>query len=394
MELKIYLRIILRYWWIILATFLFTLIPTYLFVNGQPWIYETEATFVIRPRSDFAVDDDEIVDALDTISRRVEINTTFAEVSSSSLIKQRAIEQLGLTAEEQKGLQVNGKVIAGTNILEISVQGPDPNVVRDFANVVSQETLAYVSNLYDVFELEPLDEAGLPTAPVSPNKALNLALGGGLGLLLGIGLIFFIEYLKEPVQVDSRINVIDLETGAYNQTYFTLRLRQELSRARHNNYSFSLAFIKVYDRGLVHDVAQPVPADKALRLILTSLDPNMREEDILAHMGQSTFALLLPHMPGDAAKDLLTFLRTQISMISPDQIGDSEGGAVYCSIGIAVSSLHATASEMLAQAAQALQEADTAVYGKVHLFTPAINQPSSHANGNASVGTLSPEASR
>ncbi len=393
MELKIYLRIILKYWWIIVAAFIFTVIPTYLFVNSQPWIYESAATFVIRPRSDIAINGDEIVDALDTISRRVEINTTFAEVSSSSLIKQRAIESLALSSEDRQGLKVNGKVVAGTNILEISVQGPNPEIVRDFANAVSQETLAYVSNLYDVFALEPLDAASLPAEPVSPNKPLNLALGGGLGLLLGIGLIFFLEYLQEPAPVDSSVNVIDEETGAYNRTYFTLRLRQEVSRSRHNNYSFSLALVKVYHRGLMNDVAKPFPAAKALRLILTSLEPNLRDEDILAYMGQNTFALLLPHMPGDAAKDLLTFLQTQISLVSPKELGESQATGIYCSVGIVVSRLHTAPGELLAQAAQALEEADAAVYGKVHLLTQT-NTLTHHANGRSTINKHATEADR
>jgi capsular polysaccharide biosynthesis protein len=380
MELKLYLQILLKRWWIILTAFVFTLIPTLLFVNSQPWIYETEATFVIRPRSSIAINDDEIVKALDTISRRVEINTTFAEVTSSSLIMGNAIERLALTAEERKGLKVNGKVIAGTNILEIGVQGPDPEVVRDFANAVSLETLIYVRNLYDVFELEPLDEAELPSDPVSPNKALNLTLGGSLGLFLGVGLIFLIEYLKEPIKTDFQVNIIDFETGAYNRPFFMLRLRQELNRARHNGYSFSLALIKVYHRGLMKGVAQPIPAAQALRLIITSLGPNMREEDVLAYMEQGTFALLLPDIPGEAAKDVLTFLRMQIGLVPPGQIDGGQGSAIYGSIGVAAYDDHqlvADENEMLAQAVQALEEADTAVYGKVHLLShrPPLSPP-------------------
>lgn len=374
MELKLYLHILLKRWWILLATFICTLVPTLVFVNSQPWIYESDTTFVIRPHSSFAVNDEDVVKALDTISRRVEINTTFAEVSSSSQVKANAIEKLGLTAQERKGLSINGKVIAGTNILKISVQGPDPHIVRDFTNAVSEETLAYVRNLYDVFELEPLDEAELPSKPVSPNKALNLALGGSLGLFLGVGLIFLIEYLKEPLSLASQVNIIDFETGAYNRPYFMLRLRQELSRTRHNETSFCLALIKIYQRGLMKGLAQPIPAANALRLIITSLGPNLREEDILASLGNSTFALLLPEMPGEGAKDILNFLRTQIGLLSPGQIETvGQGNTVYCSIGIAVYHPHQAAAdenEMLAQAAQALQEADTAVYGKVHLLNP------------------------
>lgn len=380
MELKLYLRILLKRWWIILGTFVCTLVPTLLFVNSQPWIYESDTTFVIRPHSSFAVNDEDVVKALDTISRRVEINTTFAEVSSSSQVKMNAINKLGLTAQERKGLSVNGKVIAGTNILKISVQGTDPHIVQAFANAVSEETLNYVRNLYDVFELEPLDGAELPTKPVSPNKALNLALGGSLGLFLGVGLIFLIEYLKEPLHIASQVNIIDFETGAYNRPYFLLRLRQELSRAKHNDSSFSLALIKIYQRGLMKGLAQPIPAANALRLIITSLGPNMREEDLLAYLGDGTFAFLLPEMPGEGAQDILTFLRTQIGMLSPGQVEIAgQGNTVYCSIGIAAYHPHRTPAnenEMLAQAAQALQEADTAVYGKVHLLNPDTAVPS------------------
>lgn len=393
MELKLYLRILLTRWWIILLTLTFTLIPTYLFVNEQPWIYKSEATFVIRPRANFAVNDDKIVDALDTISRRVEINTTFAEVSSSSLIKQKAIESLGLTAQQRKGLKVSAKVIAGTNILEISVQGPDPEVVRDFTNAVSMETLAYISTLYDVFELEPLDEAELPDKPVSPNKTLNLALGASLGLLLGISLIFFIEYLKEPVHEDTQLNVIDLETGAYNETYLRLRLRQELSRARHHSYSFSVALVKVFHRGLVHDVKRSVQPAKAVRLILSGLDENMREEYILAYLKQGTFALLLPHNSADAAREVLTCLRTQVGLTSPELIGKGQGSGLYAAIGFVDYHQQESASELLAQALKALEEAETAVSGKTHLFTPNTTHPH-HPNTSSSIGKLSPEASR
>lgn len=394
MELKRYLQIILKYWWIVLAAFLFTLIPTFVIVNGQSWIYESDTTFVIRPRSTFAINDEEIVKALDTISRRVEINTTFAEVTSSSLVRQRAIDRLGLTSQEQKGLKVNGTVIAGTNILKISVQGHNPIVVRDFANAISLETLAYVSNLYDVFELEPLDGAELPDKPIGPNKALNIALGGILGLFLGTSLVFSIEYFKEPVNVNQQVNIIDPETGAYSPNYLRLRLRQELSRVRHNGRSLSLALIRIYHRGLLNGMGQPIPPAKGVRLIITSLGHNIREEDILAHMGDGIFALLLPDLPNETAKDILIFLRTQISLVPPEQLTGGQGDAVYSSIGIAGYDPHNdTADEMLSQAAQALQEADTAVYGKVHLFSPAASHPS-HTSEIHTVSKLAPKAGR
>lgn len=384
MELKLYLRMIMAKWWLILAAFVITLIPTIVLVNRQPWVYESDTTFVIRPRASISGEGDEqFVDAVDTLSRRVEINTTFAEVASSSLIKQRAIQRLDLSSEERSGLKVNSRVIAGTNVLYISVQGPDPNIVRDFNEAVSIETVNYVSGLYDVFELEPLDIATLPNNPISPNKPLNLAVGGAFGLLLGIVLIFVLEYLKEPLTDDVSFNIIDLETGAYNQPYFMLRLRQELSRAWRNRYSLSVALIEVNHRKLASGAAQQVAAGRALPQITQALGSNLRDEDIVAHLGYSRFALLLPDMPGEAAKDLLEDMRAKIALLSPEEAEDDKGQVVYSSVGIAdYRNEDVSDEEILIQATQALEEASASTYGKVALFASSTDKGSTKHSQN------------
>jgi diguanylate cyclase (GGDEF)-like protein len=211
-------------------------------------------------------------------------------------------------------------------------------------------------------------------------------------LFLGIGLVFGLEYFKEPIHTNPQVNIIDLETGAYNQLYFKLRLRQELSRVRYNNYPLSLAFIKIYHRGLINGLAQSIPAAQALRLII-SQGHNLREEDILAYMGEGVFALLLPDLPGETAEDVLTGLRMQIGQVSPEQLVGSQGSTMYCAIGISAYKQHDTAEELFAEASQALQVADTAVYGKVHLFTSPTSHPS-HPSGNSAMGQLAPEAGR
>ena len=390
MELKQYFQIILKRWWITPLGPLCTLIPTSQLVSQQPWVYQTEATFVIRPRACLDITDENTVKALDTLSRRVEINTTFAEVSSSNFIMQQAIARLGLTAKEKKGIKVSGRVIAGTNILEISVQGPNPERVHDFANAISQETVSYVSSLYDVFELEPVDEAKLPTSPMGPNKTLEMALGVLFGFLLGIVLIFFAEYLSEPVHANTQLNIIDPQTGAYNQTYLKLRLRQELSRVSHHNYAFSLAQIKVLQRGLVHDTAKPIPTLEALRLILTNIEGYGRDENILAYTGKDIFALLLPHLSSDAGNEVLSTLHTQIGLTPPAQIGNKHGGIIYCAIGFTTQThqQYSTADQVLAQTKQALQEAETAVYGKVHQYTLTTTTQTPQNPAIEPVGTL------
>lgn len=385
MEIKLYLRKLLGKWWLILIAFLLTVIPTVLLVREQPWIYEAKTSFVIRPRSSLTADQEEFVKAVDTLSRRTEINTTFSEVASSRLIKQRAIDQLDLTSGERKGLKVNARVIAGTNVLEIIVQGLQPGVVRDFANAISLETTDYIRNLYDVFELEPLDTATLPDSPVRPNKPLTIALGGIFGLILGVGLVFFIEYLNEPLPEDGSFNITDKETGVYNEPYFRLRLGQELSRAGHRNHSFSLALIKLNRRNLASGKTDPIPAAKASPQLTSALASNMRKEDILAHLGDSVFALLLPDMSGEVVSNLMDAFERKIESLTPSDVGSDNGVVIYSSVGIVTYVRgETTGDELLEQAAKALDGADADAHDKATPFSRSNTRHTLLANGEKS----------
>ena len=246
------------------------------FTADQPLVFKAKATFVMRPRANIIIEDEETLRAVDTLSRRIEINTTFGKVASSKLIKNRAIERLKLSSSQRKGLGVSSRVIAGTNILEITTTASDPVLVRDFAEAVSTETIIYVRNLYDVFQLEPLDEPEVPKKPIQTNQGFYLVMGGILGLVLGIGLAFLVDYLQTPLPEPLAFNIIDGETGLYNRAYFMLRLRQEMGRAKRNGYLLSVALIKMNaykpsEAAALPDLIRSVP--KAARLMSFIFSP-------------------------------------------------------------------------------------------------------------------------
>jgi len=197
MELKLYLRILLRKWWIIVPAFLVTFASAIVFTFAQAPTYRTTATFVIAPASS---DAKSLVNDLSVLSSRAQIASTYAEVAASSSLKRKAAAALNLSASQKQSLSVESQVRAGTNVIEIKVEGSNPALVRDFANKVGDEAVAYVANLYEVYTLKTLDEAPTPVAPVKPDKKLNLALGAVLGLVLGGGLAMLAEYLQAPLE--------------------------------------------------------------------------------------------------------------------------------------------------------------------------------------------------
>jgi succinoglycan biosynthesis transport protein ExoP len=195
MELLAFLRTLRAKWWLVLVALLITLGATMVFTFTEPWVYQATATFVVAPTTSFE-DAGGFANGLEILSRRSEIANTYAEVANSRLIKDMVSGELGLSAEQERSLFVNSQLRASTNVLEITVEGHDQVLVRDFADMVGTKVESYAQDLYETYQLKPLDQARLPTAPIRPNKSLYLLLGGALGLVLGVGLAFLVQYLQ------------------------------------------------------------------------------------------------------------------------------------------------------------------------------------------------------
>jgi diguanylate cyclase (GGDEF)-like protein len=372
MELKAYLQTLLRKWWIVLLVFLITYAATLGFTFTQPPVYQATSTFVLTLGPAFRNTKDSAT-TLDILSRRTEIATTYSTLAASRLIKKQAADELGLSEEQRSQLSITSELVAGTNVLDISGQGPNPRLVRDFTNTVGAKMVAYVQNLYEAYELAPLDKATLPDTPSKPNKPLYLALGAVMGLILGMGLAFLSAYLQAPPENVTNFGILDDETGAYDKHYFLLRLEQELSRARRNNYPLSVALMDIDHRRVLRRSSAQIRRE-SLRKVAMRLGSHLRNEDIMARFSDTVFAFLLPDMSSEPAKALLDRLQVAIAE-SPVELERSGAKLdLLSSAGIAAypdgDSEHEIGSdELLARAGRALQETESATYGAIQLFT-------------------------
>lgn len=354
-------------WWLLLVPLTITILFTFYLTSRLTKIYETSSTYVIRPRSELILDD-EFVKALDTVSRRIEINTTFAEVAQSDLIKDAAIAQLDLTKEERQKLSAGASVLAGTNILEINAQGKDPEIVRDFATAVGVETVNYVSELYDVFELEPLDKASIPEEPSSPDLLLNLVFAVIIGGVIGVGLVYASRYLNRSHEEFESINIIDPETGAYTKSYFNKRLHQEMSRGSQTKRPLSVSLIKLkFDNWAMGEVTQQewIQEMKSLRPFF---NPYLRDEDILARYEIDTFGILLPGSGEESALKLMKNLRLEISSLKTENSVKHKNANVHGSIGLVTyvsNKMVTSGDELIGFANFALKNADTSSTGGI-----------------------------
>ena len=115
---------------------------------------------------------------------------TYARIATSGPVLTQVAEELGLT----ESLQIDVDVIAGTELVRITAQSPDPVVARDGANVLAetlirmrQDELAQgmqtrLEAISDMAMFSIVVPAETPDTPIRPRMALNLAMGliGGL----------------------------------------------------------------------------------------------------------------------------------------------------------------------------------------------------------------------
>jgi diguanylate cyclase (GGDEF)-like protein len=310
MELKVYMLILLRKWWVILSVFIITLTATIVFTFTRPKIYEATVTFVIVPDPSLA---GSVVYGVDILSRQTEIGNTYAEIAVSRLVRQHVADDLGVSMADMAGFLIDATPLAGTNLLKITVQGRDPQNVQNLANAIGDKTVAYVEKLQGIYALNLLDAATLPYHPVGSDKKMQIALGAVFGLVLGCGLAFFLEYLQIPLFASCELNVLDEESGVYNRNFLMRRLNEEMARAERNAYPLSLAFIDVDRTGRIEALPSPQARRVMIRRAAAFLLHHVRKEDMVARSNGTVFAILLPDLREEEAARVMGELEIGIN---------------------------------------------------------------------------------
>ncbi|HEX8472989.1 MAG TPA: hypothetical protein VF666_03070 [Pyrinomonadaceae bacterium] len=195
MNLQDAARFLRYYWWLIVLAFFVGFGSTALFTSRRAATYRAATTLVVGPSENITAPK-EIVDSLDTLDRR-SVVATFAKVPSSRTVRERAEAQLQLARAQTEPYQVKTVVVPDTNILEVSVEGPDPQLTANFVNAIAEQTRRYAQEFYLIYGMKVLDRAEVPTEPVRAAWLRELGVGGAVGLLLGLLFALALNYLRQ-----------------------------------------------------------------------------------------------------------------------------------------------------------------------------------------------------
>ncbi len=367
MELKRYLQIIGKGWWLILPAILVSVSVGLVITYTQSPTYRTEATFIVSPSAISSEDPDDIIRGLTSISKRDGIMATYVEIASSSTIRDTVYKELGLTKAQKEHLRISSEMIASTNIIEISAESNDPALAKKVADAVGEQTIKYVKGLYEIYDMKPLDPAYTPSTPSKPQKTENFILAALLGAIVGVGAAFILDYWNSSKNVLVGLSGPDSSMGLYNRYYFLQRLGEELSRAKRHHYPLSLALMNIENLDVALGVS-PHLRNEALQRAGIFLKQNLRTEDLVALFEDDTFALLFPDTPGVDAEKVLESLHIKLAW----NIFELDEGVklnLRPSSGVVTYNFNGTSrDDLISKARQILKQAQEDGQSKVHLL--------------------------
>jgi len=388
MELRQYLRIILKSWWFIIPLTLIALTASLVFSYATTPIYRATSSYVTGLAPDVGSSSDAVIYGLDTLAGMQSMFSTYCGVMNSHNVRQDAYRLMGVTDPVALGLDkyvVQCNVMPESNILLLIVEGPAPSLVTRLNEAVGLAGMAQANRLYRPFPVERLDPVVLEPEPVSPNYTQNAVLGAVLGLVLGVTLAFVVEYLRSPLDRLEGLTIRHPKLGVYNERYFLRRFEEEIKRARVRNRPISLAFTQLIpdeDFNLLEESVQ----DGLLRQAALFLQDSLREGDIVAYFERQVFGLLFAETPGDEARAMLVNMHYDIR--SRTFRFEEFSASFEAKSGLVESSGGVLGTQaMIDKAAEALRDAELAGENAIQLIRTS---PAPFIQGDASAAAAPP----
>ena len=264
-------------------------------------------------------------------------------------------------------------VVPDTNILKLTVEGPDPEGVVVVAEAVASEAVKYINQLYPVYNFSILDNPEPPEAPIRPEPANNAGLAAVFGALVGVVLAFSREQLQNTMEKLRERSIIDVASSAYTRLYFERRLREEMTRQIDSNLSVAI----VNFRGL-EEVANILPQpiiNSLIHGLTQTLKSELRGRDLVGRWDRAQLAVLLPSTPGSAVESTFKRIQTYLAeSISVDKAGDMVVLPDPC-IGVVSRDQFDSGEELIkraelaAEKASSFEEASVIFLSKPFLFT-------------------------
>jgi len=202
-DLRKLINIILnRLWIIILVTAVTTSAGLIISFRVLDTIYESSTTLIVNNNK---TNDERMLQYYDVLLNQ-KLVKTYEQIVKSYTVSNQVIKNLSLDcsiSEFQSWINVSS--VQDTEIIKIRVSHQDPILATKIANEVATVFKSEVIRIMDVDNVQVIDTAIPPKTPVKPDHKINAAVAFVLGIMLGLGIVFLVEYLDDTIKTEDDV---------------------------------------------------------------------------------------------------------------------------------------------------------------------------------------------
>ena len=197
-DLREYFAIIKKRFWIIglISVIAMVISGVISFFVLSP-VYEAKSTLIVNTEKN---EDTQMITG-DQFNVTQKLAVTYGEIIKSRTVLEDVISNLKLDSEYEDLVEkITVSPVKDTQIISISVQDTNPKKARDIANEIPKVFEKEVKRITKANDIQVIDKAILPQNPIKPNKMMNVLIAAVLGMMIGLFVVFLIEYLDNKIK--------------------------------------------------------------------------------------------------------------------------------------------------------------------------------------------------
>ena len=202
-DLREYFGIVKKRFWIVaLITIIAVVVSGVISFFMLNPVYEAKSTLIVNTEKN---EETQMITG-DQFNVTQKLAVTYGEIIKSRSVLDDVIKNLKLDDEyEELVKNVTVSPVKDTQIISISVQDTNKEKARDIANEIPKVFKKEAKRITKANDIQVIDKAILPQNPIKPNKMMNMAIAAVLGAMIGLFVVFLIEYLDNKLKTPQDI---------------------------------------------------------------------------------------------------------------------------------------------------------------------------------------------
>jgi capsular polysaccharide biosynthesis protein len=143
------------------------------------------------------------------VNAEPELMTTLMVMMKEPSFLEYVVSEMNLNKTPEKlSQQISAGSVGGSTIVKISVFDPDPEMAAKIANTTAIVFKEKMPVLLGFSGINILSEAKINSDAINENDTRNLLVGILLGLILGVGIIFLIDFLDDTIRSEQNVEKV------------------------------------------------------------------------------------------------------------------------------------------------------------------------------------------